>query len=130
MQFFLFDGKYLWQGEEEKPFVTREKINKEKTRGTFFDLIEDIARIDELFTLKEVRMAGEMELFELMPKKEGTVNAAKVWIDRQKRVRKIEIREFTGNTNVIEFSGIKVNRPVDDGKFVYKQGSRKEIIER
>jgi len=75
-------------------------------------------------------MAGEMELFELMPKKEGTVNAAKVWIDRQKRVRKIEIREFTGNTNVIEFSGIKVNRPVDDGKFVYKQGSRKEIIER
>ncbi|HBA55741.1 MAG TPA: hypothetical protein DCZ04_15150, partial [Syntrophorhabdus aromaticivorans] len=130
VQFFLFDGKYLWQGEEEKPFVTRKKINKEKTRGTFFDLIEDIARIDELFTLKEVRMAGEMELFELMPKKEGTVNAAKVWIDRQKRVRKIEIREFTGNTNVIEFSGIKVNRPVDDGKFVYKQGSRKEIIER
>ncbi|OPY76122.1 MAG: Outer-membrane lipoprotein carrier protein precursor [Syntrophorhabdus sp. PtaU1.Bin153] len=130
VQFFLFDGKYLWQGEEDKPFVTREKINKEKTRGTFFDLIEDIARIDELFSLKEVKMAGEMELFELIPKKEGTVNSAKVWIDRQKRVRKIEIHEFTGNINVIEFSGIKVNQPVDDGKFVYKRDNRKEIIER
>jgi outer membrane lipoprotein-sorting protein len=130
VQFFLFDGKHLWQGEEEKPFVTREKINKEKTRGTFFDLIEDIARIDELFSLKEVKMAGEMELFELMPKKEGTVNSAKVWIDGRKRVRKIEIHEFTGNINIIEFSGIKVNQPVDDGKFVYKRDSPKEIMER
>jgi outer membrane lipoprotein-sorting protein len=130
VQYFLYDGKFIWQGEEDKPFVTKDKIDKEKTGGTFFDLIEDIAKIDELFTIKEQRVAGDMEVLELLPIKEGTVNSARVWIDKQKKIKKIEINEFTGNVNTIEFSGIKVNQPIDDGKFVFKSDGKKEIIER
>ena len=107
-----------------------DKIDKEKTGGTFFDLIEDIAKIDELFTIKEQKVAGDMEVLELLPIKEGTVNSARVWIDKQKKIKKIEINEFTENVNTIEFSGIKVNQPIDDGKFVFKSDGKKEIIER
>lgn len=130
VQYFLYDGKFIWQGEDDKPFVTKDKIDKEKTGGTFFDLVEDVDKIDELFTIKEQKIIGDTEVLELLPRKEGTVNSAKVWIDKQKKIKKIEIQEFTGNINTIEFSAIKVNQSIDDGKFVFKNDAKKEIIER
>jgi outer membrane lipoprotein-sorting protein len=45
-------------------------------------------------------------------------------------VRKIEIHEFTGNINTIEFSSIKVNQYIDDAKFDFKLDKQKEVIER
>ncbi len=130
VKYFLYDGRYIWQGEDEKPFIIKEKINKAKTGGTFLDLIEDISKIDEQFTLKQQSKAGELEILELLPKKDGTVNSARVWLDKQNRVRKIEIHEFTGNVNTIEFSSIKINQPIDDAKLIFKPDKQKEIIER
>jgi outer membrane lipoprotein carrier protein len=129
-QYFLYDGKFIWQAEDDKPFVTKDKIDKDKTGGTFFDLIEDIAKIDELFTIKEQKIEGDLEVLQLQPKKEGSVNSARVWIDKQKKIKKIEIHEFTGNINTIEFLAIKLNQTVDDGRFVFKNDGKKEIIER
>ncbi len=111
VKFFLYDGQYMWQGEDEKPFVVKERIRKEKTTGTFLDLIEDIARMDELFTLKQQSIAGSLEVLEIVPKK-------------------IEIHEFTGNVNTIEFSAVKINQGVDDGRFIYRPEKGKEIVER
>lgn len=130
VQYFLYDGKFVWQEEDDKPFVTKNKIDKEKTGGTFFDLVEDIAKIDELFAIKEQLIEGNFEVLRLVPQKEGTVLSAKIWIDGQKWIKKIEIHEFTGNINTIEFLGIKANQPIDDNKFVFKSDGKKEIIER
>lgn len=130
VKFFLYDGKYMWQGEDEKSFVVKERIRKEKTTGTFLDLIEDIARIDELFTLKQHVIAGDLEILEIVPKKDSGVNSAEIWIDKQNIVQKIEIREFTGNVNTIEFSAVKINRGVDDARFIYRPEKDKEIVER
>jgi outer membrane lipoprotein-sorting protein len=130
VKFFLYNGKYMWQGEDEKTFVVKERIRKEKTTGTFLDLIEDIARIDELFTLKQQSIAGSLEILEIVPKKDTTANSAKIWIDKQNIVQKIEIREFTGNINTIEFSAVKINRGVDDARFIYRPEKGKEIVER
>jgi chaperone LolA len=130
VKYFLYDGRYIWQGEDEKPFIIKERVNKEKTGGTFLDLVEDISKIDEQFTLKQQSKAGELEILELLPKKDGTINSARVWLDKQNRVRKIEIREFTGNINTIEFVSIKINAMVDDAKFMYKPEKNREVIER
>jgi outer membrane lipoprotein-sorting protein len=130
VKYFLYDGRYIYQGEEDKSFILKEKINKEKTGGTFLDLIEDISKMDELFTLKQQGISGGMDVLELLPKRDSTVNLAKVWIDKQNRVRKIEIHEFTGNINTIEFSSIKVNQPLDDGRFVFRPEKGKDIVER
>ena len=129
-KFFLYDGKFIWQGEEEKPFVTKDKVDKEKTGGTFLDLVEDFSKLDELFALKGQGKAGDMEILELLPKKDSTIKSAKVWIDRQNIVKKIELQEFTGNINVIEFTSIKANQAVEDSRFVFKLEKGKEIIER
>jgi chaperone LolA len=126
---FLYDGQFMWQDEEDKTFVLKEKINKEKTGGTFFDLVEDITTIDDLFVLKQESVSGDMTVLDLVPKKDGNLTAAKVWIDKQNFVRRIEIKEFTGNINTIEFSATKANQPVSDGKFIYKPDKKKEIIE-
>jgi chaperone LolA len=128
-KYFLYDGQFMWQDDGEKTFVLKEKINKEKTGGTFFDLVEDITKIDDLFTLKQESVSGDMTVLDLVPKKEGNITAAKVWIDKQNLVRKIEIKEFTGNINTIEFSAVKVNQSVSDAKFIYKPDKKKEIIE-
>ncbi|MCK9228307.1 MAG: outer membrane lipoprotein carrier protein LolA [Syntrophorhabdaceae bacterium] len=127
---FLYDGRYMWQEEEDKPFVIKNKVSREKTVGTFFDLIEDIAHIDNLFAVKQQSMIAGMHYFELVPKKDSSVNLAKLWIDKNNLLRKIEILEFTGNINTIEFSGIKVNTSVSDAKFVYKADGKKEVMER
>jgi chaperone LolA len=127
---FLYDGKFVWNADEDKPFVIKEKVRKEKTGGTFLDLIEDIAKMDELFTLKQQTRSGDFDVLELTPKKEGTITAAKIWIDKQNRVKKLELQEFTGNVNTIEFSAIKINQQVDDAKFIFKPEKDKQIIER
>ncbi len=129
-KYFLYDGRYIWQGEEEKNLITKDRVNKDKTGGTFLDLVEDISKLDELFTLKNQARAGDLEILDLLPKKESTIKSAKIWIDRQNMVRKIEFHEFTGNINAIEFTSIKVNRSVDDGRFVFKPEKGKEIVER
>ncbi len=128
-KYFLYDGQYMWQDDEEKAFVLKEKINKEKTGGTFFDLVEDITKIDDLFTLKQESVSGNMTVLDLVPKKEGNVTSAKVWIDKQDLARKIEIKEFTGNINTIEFSSVMVNPSINEGKFVFKPDKKKEVIE-
>jgi chaperone LolA len=129
-KYFLYDGKFIWQDEADKPFVTKDKVNKEKTGGTFLDLVEDMAAMDELFVLKNRKKEGNLDILELSPKKEGTINKARLWIDGQNILRKIEIDEFTGNVNTIEFSSIKVNQAVTDARFVFKPPKNKEIIER
>lgn len=130
IKYFLYDGRFIWQGEEEKTFIIKDKVNKEKTSGTFLDLIEDIAKLDEIFTLKEHSKTGDYEILELSPKKDTTVKSARIWIDNQNLVRKIQLYEFTGNINTIEFSSIKMNRPIDDSRFIFKPEKGKEIIER
>ncbi len=129
-KFFLYDGIFIWQGEDQKPFVTKERVNKEKTGGTFLDLVEDFSKLDDLFSLKGQGKAGDTDILDLVPKKDSTIKSAKVWIDKENIVRKIEFHEFTGNVNVIEFVSIKVNQPVEDGKFSFKPEKGKEIIER
>lgn len=130
VKYFLYDGRFIWQGEEEKSFIIKDRVNKEKTSGTFLDLIEDIAKLDAIFTLKEHSRAGDFEILELLPKKDTTVKSARVWIDDNNLVRKIQIHEFTGNVNTIEFSSIKPNRAIDDSKFTFKPETGKEIVER
>jgi chaperone LolA len=129
-KFFLYDGRFIWQGEDEKPLVTKDRVNKEKTGGTFLDLVEDFSKLDDLFSLKGQGKAGDVDILELLPKKDSTIKSAKVWIDKQNIVKKIELHEFTGNVNVIEFASIKVNQPVEDGRFIFKPEKGKEIIER
>jgi chaperone LolA len=130
VKLFLYDGKHIWQAEDDKAVVIKEKIRKEKTGGTFLDLIEDIAKMDELFTLKQQTRSGDLDVLELVPKKEGTINSARIWIDKQNRVKKLEINEFTGNTNTIEFSSIRINQAIDDSRFIFKPDKGKEIMER
>jgi len=130
VKYFLYDGRFIWQGQEDKTFIIKDKVNKEKTSGTFLDLIEDIAKLDEIFVLKEHAKTGDFEILELLPKRDNTVKSARVWIDNQNLVRKIQLYEFTGNINTIEFSSIKLNRSVEDSRFIFKQETGKEIIER
>ena len=82
-KYFLYDGTYMWQGEAEKSFVIKEKANKNRTGGAFLDLVEDMAAMDELFVLTKSTKSGDLELLELKPKKEGTVNYAKIWITKE-----------------------------------------------
>ena len=128
-KYFLYDSQFMWQDEEEKTFVTKQKIDKQRTGGTFFDLVDDISKLDDLFSLKQESMAGDMVVMELVPKKETTITAAKIWIDKQNIIKKIETKEFSGNVNTIDFSGIKSNQSVSDAIFVYKPDKKKEIVE-
>jgi chaperone LolA len=125
---FLYDGKAVWQAEEDKTFVIKERINKQKMQGNFLDLIEDISKIDQLFTLKGATKQGDIEILDLVPKKEGTLRSARVWTDRGRIVTKMELVEVTGNTNIITFSSVKVDGPINDSLFIFKAG-KKEVIE-
>ncbi len=129
-KYFLYDGSYIWQGEDEKTYVQKSRVDRDKTDGTFLDLVEDISKLDEFFNLKHRAKTEDGELLELLPKKDSTIRMARVWIDRKNLVKKIELHEFTGNVNTIEFVYIKVNQSVEDSKFIFKLDIQKEIVER
>ena len=126
---FLYDGKALWQADEEQPFVIKERVDKGKVQGSFLDLVEDISKLDEYFAIQEVAQDKEGTMFLLAPKKEGMLQSARIWVDTKYLVSKIEITEITGNTNTLSFSSVKVNKPLDDGLFIFNPG-KKEIMER
>ncbi|MGD0231136.1 MAG: outer membrane lipoprotein carrier protein LolA [Syntrophorhabdales bacterium] len=125
---FLYDGAFIWQAEQDKPFVTREKVDRGHMEGNFLDLVDDVTRLDTLFTLKQSAREADMEVLVLVPKKEGTLQAARIWVDGRRIIRKMEITEITGNVNIIDFSQVRVNGPVADSLFVYKPKG-KEIID-
>jgi len=126
---FLYDGKVLWQADEEQPFVIKERVDKAKVQGSFLDLVEDVSKLDEYFTIQEVAQDKDGFVFLLLPKKEGMLKQARMWVDTKYLVRQIEITEITGNTNTLSFSSIKVNKPLDDALFILNPG-KKEIMER
>jgi chaperone LolA len=121
---FLYDGTAMWQADEGKSFVTRERIDKERMAGSFLDLVDDVTRLDALFTLVKSNREGELEVLELAPKKEGTLQATRIWVDSRSLITRVEITEITGNVNVIDFSKVAVNKPVPDSLFVFKPGNR------
>jgi outer membrane lipoprotein carrier protein len=121
---FLYDGAAVWQAEEDKPYVVKEKVNKEKLEGNFLDLVDDVSHLDQIFTLKSATKQGDLDLLELTPKKEGGVQSARLWVDGQSIIKRLEITEITGNINVVEFSTLKLNKSVSDSLFVFKPGAR------
>jgi len=126
---FLYDGKALWQADEEQSFVIRERVDRNKVQGSFLDLVEDISKLDDYFTIREVAQDKEGFMFLLAPKKEGMLKEARIWADAKYLVSRIEITEVTGNTNTLSFSSVKVNKPLDDALFIFNPG-KKEIMER
>ena len=58
---FLYDGNAVWQAEEDKPYVIKEKVDKEKMEGSFLDLVDDVTRLDKLFTVKETIRQDEVD---------------------------------------------------------------------
>ena len=126
---FLYDGNVVWQADQDKPTVIKEKVNKEKMEGNFLDLVDDVTHLDRLFTVKETSRQNDLNVIELVPRKEGSVKSARIWVDNDSIIRKMEISEITGNVNVLEFSSIKINKPVSDSLFVFKPGKR-EVEER
>lgn len=127
---FLYDGTAIWQEEEDKPVVVREKVEKGKMEGSLvMDLVEDVTRLDKLFTIKGSTRENDMDVLQLLPIKEGTMQSARIWVDSQFIIKRLEITEITGNVNTIEFSSVKINKPVADSLFVFKPGN-KEVEER
>ncbi len=125
---FLYDGTALWQAEESASFVTRQRVDKAHLEGSFLDLVDDVTRLDALFSLVRSTAQGEMEVLELAPKKEGMLKSARIWVDSRHLITRVEITEITGNVNVIDFSKVVVNKPVSDSLFVFKPG-KKEVRE-
>ncbi len=125
---FLYDGGALWQAEEGASFVTRQRVDREHLEGSFLDLVDDVSRLDALFALVRSTRQGETEVLELAPKKEGTLQTARIRVDSRYIITRVEITEITGNVNVIDFSKVVVNKPVPDSLFVFKPG-KKEVRE-
>jgi len=121
---FLYDGTAMWQAEEGTSFVTRSRVDRERMEGSFLDLVDDVTRLDALFTLVRSNREGEIETLDLAPKKEGTLQAARIRVDSRYIITRVEITEITGNVNVIDFSKVVVNKPVPDSLFVFKPGKR------
>jgi outer membrane lipoprotein carrier protein len=121
---FLFDGSAVWQAEEDKSYVVKEKMNKEKMEGNFLDLVDDVTHLDSHFLVKSSTKQADMEVLLLTPKKEGGLQSARLWIDDKAFISKIELTEITGNVNIIDFSSTKINKPVSDTTFVFKPGNR------
>jgi chaperone LolA len=126
---FLYDGKAIWQADEEKPFVVKDKVDKAKMQGSFLDLVDDVSKLDELFKVQETGQDKEGTVLLLMPRKEGMLQSARMWVDTNYLIKKIEITEVTGNVNTLSFSSTRINKPLDDTLFVFNPG-KKEIVER
>ncbi len=126
---FLYDGKAIWQAEEDKPFVTKDTVDRGKIQGSFLDLVDDVAKLDDYFKVQETGRDKEGLVLLLTPRKEGMLQSARLWVDTGYLVKRIEITEVTGNVNTLSFSSTRINRPLEDSLFKFDPG-KKEVVER
>ncbi|MCS7280032.1 MAG: outer membrane lipoprotein carrier protein LolA [Desulfobacterota bacterium] len=130
LRYFLFDGQYLYQYDEERPFIIKEKVDPSKTKKYFLDLIEDLTNLETHFRLKERISDKNYEILNLEPKTDEMITALRIWFGKDLTVKKIEIVEKTGNRNTLIFNSVVLNGEISDERFVFKKDRRKEVIER
>ena len=65
-----------------------------------------------------------MDVLLLVPKKEGTIQSARIWVDGKFIIRRMEIIEITGNVNLMDFSSIEINKSLPDSLFIFKPGNK------
>ncbi len=129
-RYFLFDGTYLYQYDEDKPFIRKERVDSTGTRSVFLDLINDMGNLDRHFFVKERSIEGAKEVIYLEPKNGGMIKSVRIWFSRELKLERIEIVEKGGNRNVLSFSQVVLNGEIEDKKFQFKKEKGKEVIVR
>lgn len=130
LRYFLFDGNNLYQYDERKPYVVKERMDSINSRTYFLDLIEDIGNLERHFSVKERTFEGNSEVIRLEPKKEGMIAYVKIWFGKGLDLQKIEIAEKNGNKNLLLFKSVVLNGEIEDSKFMFRNDRGKEVIER
>ena len=93
--------------------------------GNFLDLVDDVARLDTLFTLKGSAREDDMEVLVLVPRRKARCKSARLWVDGQRIIgRSRSSRSRATSTSSISPS-IKVGEPLADSLFVFKPDGRR-----
>lgn len=130
LRYFLFDGSFLYQVDEEKPYVVKEKFDPSKSQGYFLDLLEDIKNLDRHFKVRRVRSSENEILIELEPKENSALSMVTLRLDNSQTLLGLEILERTGNKNSFKFTSVVLDGEIPDHRFVFKMPKDKELLER
>ena len=93
--------------------------------GSFLDLVDDVTRLDSSSRSRNRPGRTTWTSWSLVPKKEGTLQSARIWVDGRLSSGRMEIIEITGNVNVIDFSTIEVNKPLSDASLSSSRATKR-----
>lgn len=129
-RYFLFDGSFLYQVDEERPYVTKERLDESKIQGYFLDLLEDMTNLDKHFRVKRVRNLTSEIIVELEPRENETILEVILRFDSHQNLLGLEIFERNGNRNKFRFSKVRLDAEIPEERFTFKIPIGKEIVER
>ncbi len=138
--FILSDGKTVWRYSKANNQVLIEEVKEDNENESsmlphkiFFQFTTDYDLVD-YFTKKSKDGNEENDIFviKLATKKgeEKFINEVKAYISSDFITKKIEYKDIDENTTIFEFNKVKIDKPIEEQKFIFKVKDDKiEIID-
>lgn len=124
-QIMLVDGKSLAIYDVDLMQVTKEKLENQFNPAV---LLNDSNVLSKQFTVTQLKIKGIKQAFSLKPKSKGQFNAVILGFNQQGQLVQMRIKNNLAETNVFDFSNIKVNQVLSDGLFHMKYPKGVDVV--
>jgi outer membrane lipoprotein carrier protein len=130
-EIIVSDGQVVWTYTKELKQVTKQKVQSGQ-KFNFLSFLEDMQAKYEAELLGAEKVQGaECKKMLLTPKERGTdFEKLTLWVDgKSYLIRKMELRDLTGNKTRFWFTEIKINPGLQKSRFEFKPPGKIELID-
>ncbi|GAB6887098.1 hypothetical protein JCM13304A_05960 [Desulfothermus okinawensis JCM 13304] len=124
-EILIVNGETIWDYFPEEKLAYKYKLSKVEQSKIIFDLISGKLDLKEKFNIKIEDQGKNIGLtkIKLVPfNPEPNMVLVYLWIDEKNLIKKIDIIDFFGNENIIEFNDININKKTPQGLYGLPKG--------
>jgi len=129
-EILIVNGNIIWDYFPEEKLAYKYKLSKIEQSRIIFDLITGKIDLKKKFNITNEGIKGDLYKIKLVPfNPEPNMVLVYLWIDKNQLIKKINIIDFFGNENFLEFDDINLNPEIDSKLFWNKPPSGVKILE-
>jgi outer membrane lipoprotein carrier protein len=128
-QFIVSDGQTIWNNDSRFNRVVISKLNDDPTSFSLERFIFEYPPQCKITAAKDENYLKQ-NVIELTPKEQNMqFKSAKIWIDSDGMIDKMEIIDAGGMRYAFQFTEIKINQDLPDSKFSFSPAKGTKIID-
>lgn len=124
----ISDGKSIWNIDNKRKKVIISNIDNNPLAFSLRDYIFNYPQKCDV-SEEDYGERKVITLFPLQNQNQMNFKLAKIWIDQNYLIRKIEVYDFGNNLYLFEFNNIKIDQSLNEDKFKFNNSDSLKIID-